>query len=204
MPALIDARDRQLVIGAVAVMFALLALTYFLRPAPAQQGVGIPSTYSADWLGAKAAYMLLEQSGYRVERWESPPNELPEDATGTTLIFAEPTERGSAAERVAVSRFVSNGGRLLVMGAAGANFAPLSTSIPIPDSDLTPKPFSAVLPSPLSRNAPEVTMVAPDEWKTLAPGQLAIYDRQGKPGVVWYRFGKGEVIWWAISSPASN
>ncbi len=47
-------------------------------------------------------------------------------------------------------------------------------------------------------------MVAPDEWKTLAPGQLSIYDRQGKPGVVWYRFGKGEVIWWAISSPASN
>jgi hypothetical protein len=90
------------------------------------------------------------------------------------------------------------------MGAAGAAFAPLSASIPIPDSDLTPKPFSAVLPSPLTRNAPEVTMVAPDEWRRLAPGQLAIYDRQGKPGVVWYRFGKGEVIWWAIASPASN
>ena len=204
MSAFIDARDRQLVIGAVAVMFALLGLTYVLRPAPAQQAVGIPSTYSTDWLGAKGAFLLLQESGYRVERWESPPNELPEDSAGITLIFAEPNERGSAAERASVSRFVSNGGRLLVMGAAGANFAPLSTSIPIPDSDLTPKPFSAVLPSPLSRNAPEVTMVAPDEWKTLAPGQLAIYDRQGKPGVVWYRFGKGEVIWWAISSPASN
>ena len=47
-------------------------------------------------------------------------------------------------------------------------------------------------------------MVAPDEWLTLGPSQLAVYDRRGKPGVVWYRFGKGEVIWWAISSPASN
>lgn len=204
MSAQFDARDRQLVIGAVVVMFALLALTYLIRPAPAQQGVGIPSTYSTDWLGAKAAFLLLQESGYNVERWESPPNELPEDAAGITLIFAEPSDRGSAAERAAVSRFVSNGGRLLVMGAHGANFAPLSTSIEIPDSNLTPKPFTAVLPSPLTRNAPEVTMVAPDEWKTLAPGQLSIYERQGKPGVVWYRFGKGEVIWWSISSPASN
>ena len=146
----------------------------------------------------------MQQSGYQVERWESPPNELPKNAAGTTLIFAEPTERPSSAERAAVSHFVSSGGRLVVMGAAGANFAPLSSSIPIPDSDLTPKPFTSAVPSPLSRNAPEVTMVAPDEWKTLAPGQISIYERQGKTGAVWYRFGKGEVIWWAISSPASN
>jgi hypothetical protein len=204
VPALFDARDRQLVIGAVVVMFALLGLTYLLRPAPAQQSIGIPSTYSTDWLGAKAAFLLLQESGYRVERWESPPNELPADPAGTTLIFAEPNEKCSAEECEEVSRFVSNGGRLVVMGASGAWFAPQSTAVDIPDSDLTPKPFSAALPSPLSRNAPEVTMVAPDEWKTLAPSQLSIYDRQGKPGVVWYRFGKGEVIWWAISSPASN
>jgi hypothetical protein len=204
MPAFIDARDRQLVIGAVAVMFALLGLTYVLRPAPAQQAVGRPSSYSTDWLGMKAAFRLLQESGYRVERWESPPNELPADAAGTTLIFAEPSEHGSIAERAAVSRFVSVGGRLVVMGASGASLAPQSAAVPIPDSDLTPKPFSAQLPSPLSRNAPEVTMVAPDEWPSLAPSQLAIYDRQGKPGVIWYRFGKGEVIWWAIASPASN
>lgn len=204
MPALFDARDRQLVIGAVAVMFVLLGLTYLLRPAPAQQAVGTPSSYSTDWLGTKAAFLMLQESGYRVERWESPPNELPADAAGTTLIFAEPSEPGSSADRAAVSNFVSAGGRLVVMGAAGAAFAPQSAAVPIPDSDLTPKPFTAQLPSPLTRNTPEVTMVAPDEWTRLAPGQLAIYDRQGKPGVVWYRFGKGQVIWWAISSPISN
>ena len=47
-------------------------------------------------------------------------------------------------------------------------------------------------------------MVAPDEWKTLSSAQLAIYERNGKPGVVSYKFGKGEVIWWAIASPISN
>jgi hypothetical protein len=204
MPAFIDARDRQLVVGAVIIMVVLLGLTYVLRPVPAQQAIGRPSSYSTDWLGTKAAFLLLQESGYRVERWESPPEELPKDAAETTLIFAEPSEQGTSAERAAVSRFVSAGGRLLVMGASGGSFAPQSAGVPIPDVDLTPKPFSALLPSPLSRNAPEVTMVAPDEWKSLAPSQLAIYDRQGKPGVVWYRYGKGQVIWWAIASPASN
>jgi hypothetical protein len=204
MPAFVDSRDRQLVIGAVVVMLVLLGLTYVLRPVPAQQSIGSPSSYSSEWLGTKAAFLLLQESGYRVERWESPPIELPEDAAGTTLIFAEPSGRGSSAERAAVSRFVAAGGRLLVMGASGASFAPQSAAVPIPDSDLTPKPFSALLPSPLSRDAPEVTMIAPDEWPSLAPSQLAIYGRNSKPGVVWYRFGKGQVIWWAIASPISN
>ena len=204
MPAFVDARDRQLVIGAAGLMVVLLGITYILSPAPAKQAVGRPSSYSTDWLGTKAAFLLLQQSGYRVERWESPPEELPEDPAGATLIFAEPSEQGSGEERAAVSRFVSAGGRLLVMGASGASFAPQSAAIPIPDSDLTPKPFSALLPTPLSRNAPEVTMVAPDEWGPLAPSQLALYERNSKPGVIWYRFGKGHVIWWAIASPISN
>jgi uncharacterized protein DUF4350 len=205
MPAFLDSGDRRLVIGAVAVMIVLLGLTYTFRPLPAQQRIGSPSSYSPEWLGTKAAFLLLQQSGYRAERWESPPEELPDDVAGTTLIFAEPSESPSGADRAAVARFVSSGGRLLVMGASGAAFAPQSSSTAIPDSDLTPKVFSALLPSPLNRNAPEVTMVAPDKWNQLASGQLAIYGKdEHEPAVVWYRFGKGRVIWWAISSPMSN
>ena len=72
MPAFLDRSDRRLVIGALVVMLLLLGLTYVLRPAPARP-VGIPSSYSTDWLGTKGAFLLLQQSGYRVERWESPP-----------------------------------------------------------------------------------------------------------------------------------
>jgi hypothetical protein len=184
-------------------MLCLLGLTFALRPAE-QQDIGSPSTYSSEWLGAKAAFELLQESGYRVERWISPPGELPSQTAGITLILAEPSERGSAEERAAISRFVFSGGRLLVTGAAGASFAPESHSVEVPSVDLSQKSFLAQLPSPLSRNAPEVTMVAPDEWRPLASSQLAVYTKDGKPGVVWYRFGKGEVIWWAISSPLSN
>jgi hypothetical protein len=203
MPASLDRSDRRLIIGALVVMLLLLGLTYVLRPAP-ERPVGIPSSYSTDWLGTKGAFLLLQESGYRVERWESPPEELPKDPVGTTLIFAEPSERPSMDERAAVSQFVLAGGRLLVMGASGALFAPQSASVPIPTSDLTPIPYPALLPSPLSRNAPLVTMVAPDRWGSLAPAQIAIYGTNGRPGVVWYRFGRGQVIWWAISSPMSN
>jgi hypothetical protein len=204
MPAFIDAGDRRLVIGAVVVMLVLLGMTYVFRPAPARQGVGNPSSYSTEWLGTKAAFLLLQQSGYRVERWMSSPEELPQEAVGTTLILAEPSARASTEARAAVARFVSAGGRLLVMGASGAAFAPQSSAQAIPDSDLTPKAFPALLPSPLSRNAPKVTMVAPDAWTALASSQLAVYGNSGKPAVVWYQFGKGQVIWWAIASPMSN
>jgi len=204
MPAFLDPGDRRLVVGAVVIMLVLLGVTYVLRPVPSQQAVGSPSSYSADWLGTKGAYLLLQQSGYRVERWESPPDELPEKADGVTLIFGEPSEHASTAERAAVSRFVSVGGRLLVMGASGASFAPESAAVAIPSSDLTPKPYPALLPSPLSRDAPEVTMVAPDELPRLSPTQLAIYGKDGKTAVVSYRFGKGQVIWWAVASPMSN
>jgi len=204
MPAFLDRGDRQFLVSAVAIMSILLVLTYALRPAPARQAVGSPSSYSAEWLGTKAAFLLLQQSGYHVERWISSPEELPENTGGTTLIFAEPSERPSGADRAAVSRFVSAGGRLVVMGASGASFAPQSSATAIPDSNLTPKPYPALLPSPLSLNASEVTMVAPYEWTRLAPWQLAIYGKNNQSVVVWYRFGKGEVIWWAIASPMSN
>ncbi len=203
MPAFLDRNDRQIVIGAVAVMLLLVVLTYVLRPAE-EKSVGVPSSYSADWLGTKAAFLLLQQSGYQVERWELPPQRLPKDPTGITLIFAEPTERGSADDRAAVSQFVQNGGRLIVMGATAARFAPQSRAMEVPSNDLTQKPYSALIPSPLNRNAPVVTMVAPDEWRGLTGSQLAVYGTTRKPGVVWYRYGDGQVIWWAISSPASN
>jgi hypothetical protein len=203
MPEFLDTGDRRLVAWVAAIMVALLAIAYVLQPA-AGQPIGTPSTYSSAWLGAKAAFLLLQQSGYQVERWIESPEQLPESSAEMTLIFAEPTLTGSATEKAAVARFVSTGGRLLVLGASGAAFAPLSSSKGIPDSDLTPRPFEAILPTALSRNAPEVTMVAPDQWKTLRGGQLSVYAKDGQPGVVWYRFGKGQVIWWAISSPLSN
>ncbi|MGC2333251.1 MAG: DUF4350 domain-containing protein [Candidatus Acidiferrales bacterium] len=204
MPAFLDAGDRRLLIGAGIAMVVFLALTFALAPAPAQESIGYPSSYSSEWAGAKAAFLLLNELGYRAERWEQPPEELPADPRGTVLILAEPSEEASSGERMDIRRFVSDGGRVLALGGAAASFVPDASANEVPSWDLQSKTYSALVPSPLTRNAPEITMVAPDEWTAHRPSQLGVYGTTDKPVVVSYRLGRGEVIWWASSSPLSN
>jgi len=204
MPASLDPSDRRLVVLAVAAMVVLLVLSYALWPAPAQQQAGLPSSYSAGWGGAKGAYLLLEKLGYRVERWGRPPEDLPKETAGTTLIYAEPLASKSAEDRAAVAGFVASGGNLVVLGARGAALAPRAVAKEVPDWNVEPKSYAALAPSPLSREASEITMIAPDDWTSTAHDQLGIYGAADKPVVVWYRFGKGQVIWWASPSPLSN
>src|SRR5665213_2997073 len=103
-------------------MVVLFGFTYALKPAPAHQSTGYPSTYSSDWDGAKAAFTLLQNSGYQAERWNMPPQELPSGSAHVTLILAEPTESSSGSDRDAIMQFASAGGRLLVTGVTGGVF----------------------------------------------------------------------------------
>ena len=204
MPAFLDASDRRLLIGAGIVMVLLLALTYTLAPMPAQQSIGYPSSYSSEWDGAKAAYLLLKEMGYRAERWEESPEDLPIDSQNTVLVLAEPFESGSADQRAAIRRFVLMGGRVVATGAMAAHLAPEADATAVPDWNPQPKTYSALLPSPFTRNALEITMVAPDAFSSSTEPWLGLYGRDDKVGVVSYRVGKGEVIWWASPSPLSN
>jgi len=204
MPTFLDSGDRRLLIGAGVAMIVLLALTFALAPAPAQQSIGYPSTYSPEWAGAKAAFLLLNQLGYHAERWERPPEELPADPRGTVLIFAEPSEDASSEERMAIRDFVFGGGRVLALGGAAAKLVPEASAKEVPSWDLSPKTYSSLLPSPLTHDAPEITMVAPDEWTAHKSSQLGVYGAAENPVVVSYNVGRGQVIWWASSSPLSN
>ena len=204
MPAFLDAGDRRLLIGAAVAMVVLLALTFALAPAPRQQSIGYPSSYSSEWAGGRAAFLLLGELGYHAEHWERSPEELPDDPQGVVLILAEPREDASADERAAIRQFVSDGGRVLALGGAAAPLVPDAAATLIPDWNLKSKSFSALVPSPLTRNAPEITMVAPDEWTGHRATQLGVYGTTDKPVVVSYPVGRGEVIWWASSSPLSN
>ena len=204
MPEFLDPKDSRLLIGAIAIMLILLGLTEALRPIPAQQSLGYPSSYSADWGGAKAAYLLLQDRGYRVERWSAPPEELPIGSADITFVLAEPSQKASAANRTAILRFVASGGRLLVTGASGGAFAPEAESMEVESLDVEPITYSPLIPSPLTRGAPEISMIAPDLWTSTQQSKLAIYGEEDKPVVVSYRIGKGQVIWWASSSPLSN
>jgi hypothetical protein len=61
-----------------------------------------------------------------------------------------------------------------------------------------------LVPSSLTRDAPEITMVSPDTWTATDASQISDYGDDDKSVVVSYKVGLGEVIWWASSSPLSN
>jgi len=204
MPAFLDPRDLRLLIAAGALMLILLGLTYAVSPPPARQSLGYPSTYSTDWMGAKAAFLLLQELGYDVQRWEQSPENLPVDSRGAVLVLAEPFEVATASELAGVRRFVIAGGKVLALGASAAKFVPDADATAVPDWHLEPKMYSALVPSPYTRDAPEITMIAPDTWTSGGHTWLSLYVNGDRVGALSYKVGKGEVIWWASSSPLTN
>jgi Domain of unknown function (DUF4350) len=204
MPSFLDSRDARYLIGALALMIVLLAITIALGPAPAPQSLGYPSSYASDWKGAKAAFVLLNDQGYRVERWEKPPDELPQSGPGDVLVLVDPFEGGTSGEMAAIRRFVSDGGRVLAIGAAAKDLVPDLTAAEPAEYDPDERTFSALLPSPITRGAPEITMTSPDTFTSSPDPWLALYGTSDQIGVVSYRIGKGDVIWWAAASPLTN
>ncbi len=204
MPAVLDARDFRLLIGAGVVMLLLLGLTYAFSPAPAQQSMGFPSSDSNDWYGAKAAFLLLKDLGYRVERLEQSPENLPNDPAGAVLVLAEPLQSATVSERIAIRRFVFNGGRVLAAGASAAKIIPDADAREVESFDPQAKVYSALAPSPYTRDAPEITMAAPDEWTSSSHTWLALYGKDDKIAALSYKVGKGEIIWWASATPLTN
>ena len=78
MPSTADPRDRKILTVAGTILLLLIVATVAFAPQTNDaEGQGVPSTYSTANNGAEAAYLLLRELGYRSERWEKPPTELP-------------------------------------------------------------------------------------------------------------------------------
>jgi Domain of unknown function (DUF4350) len=193
--------DRKLLLIAAGVFMLMIAAALFLAKSPASNSE-TPTTYSVASGGAKAAYLLLKNSGYAVERWEQPATDLPE--TGAqTLILAEPTGAPTEAERQALRHFVEDGGRMIVTGRFSGLFLPDGGAVPDPLAGMTWKQLSAQSPSSITRAAPAITMAPQAYWK---PDDFALplYGDGKHSMVVMYSYGKGEVMWWAAATPLTN
>ena len=64
--------------------------------------------------------------------------------------------------------------------------------------------FSALVPSPVMRGAPEISMIPPERWSPASGAQLVVYGNDDTAAVITYNFGKGKVIWWGSPSPLTN
>jgi hypothetical protein len=203
MPSGLDRTDRAILIGAAVVLVVLAIATAMLNPSRQGGRAGYPSSYSTKWDGAKAAYLLLEELGYNVKRWNEPPTALGDDAKNQVLILANPMQLPERDEAAALQRFLERGGEILATGENAAMLLP-DAQLFVESDEVDYVRFPALIPSPLTVGAKEISMTAPFAWRPQGVHQIVVYGNNETAAVVTYSVGKGRVIWWGSPSPLTN
>lgn len=195
--------EKRGFLGFGIVLLLLMTLAAWLNSGKQDQGEGYPSSFSTLPRGGKAAFLLLQQSGYPVGRWEKPPMELPVDATGTTLILAGPESYPRPEEYSAIIRFVVRGGRVLIAGVQPNLFVP-QAGTELGDGRIGLEECVPAVLSHLTRGG----VISQDGnliWKATNAAAVVHYkDRGENPVVVSYPLGQGQVTWWASTLPLRN
>jgi hypothetical protein len=203
MPSPIAAADRKILLVGGAVLVVLTVGLALLGGDPKEQGTPIPSTYSANPGGARAAYLLLLDLHYKVSRWERSPTELSINNGFAVLILADPLEMPTKQEVAALRKFVEEGGQVVFTGPRIKLFFPEARV----DDDFPTdewKTFSADVPSNYTANAQKIVLQTDATWQAPDAGQLALYGEAQSPVVVSWRIGDGRVLWWAAATPLTN
>jgi hypothetical protein len=218
MPTALQSRDRQLLIVAGAILLLIGAIR--LLDSPESGNFPEFSSHSAAKDGAKAAYLLLQESGTAVERWDQPLARLP-PGSGVVLILAAPdvpqSKLAVSEEKDALERFLRSGGRVIATGPDVASILP-QASRPAPlhedkkpsdeeaDEDESPKEtrtetHAAIARSAITSGAPLIEMKQAPMPQVTAKSRVMEYaDR----AVMSYHVESGEVIWWADGFPLTN
>ena len=204
MSASLDAGDRRLLIGAGLFVVVLIVISGLATAPQGEQAVGFPSSYSAGWDGAKAAFLMLKEVGYPAERWQQPPQDIPYTAAQTVLVFAEPRVVGSPEERQAIRGFLHSGGRILTTGPVARYLVPDVAAEWSGEFEEVPRSFRPLVSSPLTHGVREIAMAATSNWTGNNAAQLVVFGEDKQAAVVTYRYGKGQVIWWAAPTPLTN
>jgi hypothetical protein len=197
----IERSDRRLLIWVgVFMLLIIIAMTFLSDEEPES---GTPSTYSAQSHGAKAAFLLLQEGGYKVERWEESSTALPSNPEQTVLVLASPILPPSKDERNALQTYLSRGGKVLATGGNASLYLPDINVDSVAIQAPSPKEFKPQLLTPLTQGGP-IEMSPAAYWKGQPGKVLAHYADDGRPIVVSYKVGLGEVIWWGSSTPLTN
>jgi hypothetical protein len=190
-----------------ASVIVLIVITGILAPNREDRDVA-PTTWNTGRAGAKAAWLLLGDLGYRTVRWERPEAELSTvDAAHATLIAAEPSLAFPALSdkdrTQPFAGFLHRGGRILATGPGGAFLLP---DAKVGGSDRLYTDLCNTTPAgpdALAR-AGSVSMAVPMRWMRDDPEDRVAQRCGDDAVVVSYPVGSGEVIWWASATPLSN
>ena len=200
MPATVSAGDRKILFVAGGAFLLLVILGFLFAPA-GNTGASTATTYSNASEGAKAAYLLLQETGYHVERWQHSSTSLKPDGN-TVLIIADPGMIPNAKQKASIEQFVSGGGRVITTGIRGAGFLPEDSS-EYNDAPKTPwTEFKALAPSAITRAAPKITLAPVARWS--GKSGIALYGDGEQIVVTHFPHGKGDILWMASATPLTN
>jgi Domain of unknown function (DUF4350) len=202
VPLKIDKSDRKLLLWA-SLLFLAMIVALAIFSTNEERDSGIPSTYSAQASGAKAAYLLLGELGYPAERWQQSPTNLPENASRTVLVVASPLQWPSREERLSLETYLNRGGKILFTGSRAGSFLPFANLEGEPVPEPIPRLYQPQAVSSLTRGG-AIRMSPTAYWDGHSTAVLVHYSADERPIVVSYKVGKGEVIWWGASTPLSN
>jgi len=195
--------DTRILIWVAAAVLVVIIVGAFFAPAR-EDNDPTPSIDNNGSHGAKAAFLLLQQLGYKTEPWDRPAKELSDaDASHTTLILADASLMDVAQEKPAIENFLRHGGRVLATGSVSAALLPQSYVGP-PNrlyTDLcytTPQGLS-----PMAR-AGRVAMDVPIRWNRDDVNLRVDQSCSDDAVVVHYPVGSGEAVWWASAAPLTN
>jgi Domain of unknown function (DUF4350) len=196
----LDRRDKRLLFACGALVTVLIVLLAVFSPGK-EDDDPTPSSYSTAPHGARAAFQLLQQAGYHVERQTDSLAEAPVDEH-TTVIFAEPFLQSVSDSKQAVKNILDRGGRVLVTGFSGGLLLPenavQNNGVAAIECDATPEGSGELTGSGT------VHMPLKARWKPGNPQQQVAYTCQRDAVAVTYRSGKGTAVWWADSLPLEN
>jgi uncharacterized protein DUF4350 len=196
-------KDRQMLFITISLVLILLTLLALVSPSDDPNRNPVPSSYLSGQHGAKAAFNLLQQTGYTVERWEQPLSDLAEQAgPNSVLILAEPFSF-ERADHAAIVSILQKGGRVLATGGQGGLLLPgseatRSKGISFAACEAQPDGLSS-----LAGGGP-IWIVPSFTWPESRPEIRTAYTCAGQPVVVEYLVGPGKVVWWASSMPLEN
>jgi hypothetical protein len=196
--------DRRILIAAAILMVALTLALVIVSPAAPAAPSAIPTTYSPAPGGAKAAWLLLRQSGYDVRRWQQPSVDLEGVPEARVLILADPSLRGTERDRRAVLDFVRAGGTVLATGALGAEMIGGEKRWGFTPATGEWRVHRPRIPGEITRGIRAMTLHGAARWEPDDPRWLVHFGEDRDPAVQSLRVGSGRMIWWASAAPLTN
>ncbi len=202
MPAAWRSGDLAVLAVAAAGTILLTIASFFAAPPdtlPRNDG----SSYGTHPDGAAAAFLLLNELGYRVERSFEPVAAFKHPPESTTLVLASPMQSPSEQDVRALKSFLDRGGVVLAAGRTAAAFLPgIPDRVSVRASRARRQ--SASFPSPLSSGALQIDMPIAGAPLPADSRFIPIYGTLDETGVATARFETGRAIWWAGAQPLTN